>query len=128
MKKFLAVIKREYIARVRAKMFIVSTVLLPVALSLFGLVPAIIFSIETPPLRVAVVDQTGTMYAQLKRSLEGDSSGQDSKSDNSNRLEDLSRRRFGAFRIEEVNAANQPLEQIRANLDQRLRDRELDGY
>ena len=29
MRKFLAVVKREYLQRVRAKMFIVSTILLP---------------------------------------------------------------------------------------------------
>ena len=46
MKKFLAVVKREYIQRVRAKMFIVSTVLLPLVMSLFGIVPAIILSID----------------------------------------------------------------------------------
>ena len=66
MKKFLTVVKREYIQRVRAKMFIVSTVLLPVVMSLFLLVPAIILSIETPPMRVAVVDQTGRMYVQIR--------------------------------------------------------------
>jgi ABC-2 type transport system permease protein len=57
MKKFLAVVKREYMQRVRAKMFIVSTILLPLVMSLFGIVPAIILSIKTPPMRVAVVDQ-----------------------------------------------------------------------
>ena len=40
MKKFLAIVKREYIQRVRSKMFIVSTVLLPAVMSLFGIVPA----------------------------------------------------------------------------------------
>ena len=69
MKKFLTVVKREYIQRVRAKMFIVSTVLLPVVMSLFRLVPAIILSIETPPMRVAVVDQTGRMYSQIRQAL-----------------------------------------------------------
>ena len=39
--KLLAVVKREYTQRVRAKMFIVTTVLLPVAIALFGLAPAI---------------------------------------------------------------------------------------
>ena len=63
MRKFLTVVKREYIQRVRAKMFIVSTILLPLVMSLFGIVPAIILSIETPPLRVAVVDRTGKMFA-----------------------------------------------------------------
>ena len=69
MKKFLAIVKREYIQRVRAKMFIVSTVLLPAVMSLFGIVPAIIFSIETPPMRIAIVDQTGRMYAPVRQAL-----------------------------------------------------------
>lgn len=128
MTKFLAVIKREYIARVRAKMFIVSTVLLPVALSLFGIVPAIIFSIQTPPLRVAVVDQTGKMYAELKQSLESESSDRNTQSDNTNQLRGLPRRGLGTFKLEEVNAGNRSLDDIRASLDQRMRVRELDGY
>jgi ABC-2 type transport system permease protein len=128
MKKFLAVVKREYIARVRAKMFVVSTILLPVALSLFGIVPAIIFSIQTPPLRVAVVDETGKMFAELKRSLESDSSDQNTQSDNTNQIRGLPRTGLGAFKLEEVNATNQSLDDIRVNLDQRMRVRDLDGY
>lgn len=128
MTKLLAVVKREYIQRVRAKMFIVSTILLPAVMSLFGIVPAIIFSIETPPLRLAVVDQTGEMYSQLEESLDGDSSEPDSQSDNTNQLRTLPRRGFGTFRLEEVSATSQSLDEIRANLDQRMRARELDGY
>jgi ABC-2 type transport system permease protein len=128
MTKFLAVVKREYIQRVRAKMFIVSTVLLPAVMSLFGIVPAIILSIQTPPMRVAVVDQTEKIYPELKRSLESDTSGQDSQSDTANQSGGFPRRGLGTFKLEEVNTRNQSLEQIRANLDQRLRARDLDGY
>ena len=128
MTKFLAVVKREYIQRVRAKMFIVSTVLLPAVMSLFGIVPAIIFSIETPPLRIAVVDQTGKMYSQLKQSLESDASDRDSQSDNTNQLRGLPRRGYGSFVFEEVDATNQSLEEIRAKLEPRLHARDLDGY
>ena len=70
MTKFLAVLKREYIQRVRAKMFILSTILLPVVMSLFGIVPAIILSIDVGgPMRVAVVDQTGKMYEASRGSF-----------------------------------------------------------
>src|SRR6185437_16051104 len=73
MKKFLAVVKREYIQRVRAKMFIVSTILLPVVMSLFGIVPALILSINSGgPMRIAVVDQTGKMYDRLEAALASD--------------------------------------------------------
>ncbi|HEV8187363.1 MAG TPA: ABC transporter permease [Pyrinomonadaceae bacterium] len=128
MKKFLAVIKREYIQRVRAKMFVLSTILLPAALSLFGIVPAIIFSIQTPPLRVAVVDQTRKMYAELKRSLESDSSDSNTQSENASQPRGLPRRGLGTFKLEEVNATSESLDDIRTDLDQRMRARELDGY
>ena len=125
MKKFLAVVKREYIQRVRTKMFIVSTIVLPVVMSLFGIVPALILSIQTPPMRVAVVDQTGRMYAQLRQSLSSDESNRDSQFVNMPRT--TAQRGSSTFVLEEVSA-DQPLDQIRANLDQRLRARELDGY
>ena len=132
MKKFLAVVKREYIQRVRAKMFIVSTILLPLVMSLFGLVPAVILSIDAgSAMRVAVVDQTGKMYGQLKQAMSSDESDQsanvDAQSDTGGRRV-TPRRGFGNFVLEEVTATSQPAEQIRADLDRRLRARELDGY
>jgi ABC-2 type transport system permease protein len=128
MKKFLTVVKREYLQRVRAKMFIVSTILLPVVMSLFVLVPAIILSIETPPMRVAVVDQTGRMYSQIRQALFSDQPGREAQNANPGAPRTPPRRSFSRFILEEVNATNQPLDQIRASLDQRLRARELDGY
>lgn len=129
MKKFLTVVKREYIQRVRAKMFIVSTLLLPVVMSLFLLVPAIILSIETPPMRVAIVDQTGRMFAQIRQALSSDQPETAEQNANSSELRATRpRRTFSRFTLEEVNATSEPLDQIRARLDQRLRARELDGY
>ncbi|HEX7335405.1 MAG TPA: ABC transporter permease [Pyrinomonadaceae bacterium] len=128
MMKLWTVVKREYMQRVRAKMFIVSTILLPLVMSLFALVPAIILNIETPPLRVAVVDQTGKMFAQLKQEL---SSEPDQATTTTGQNDNTSQRRgFGSrgkFVLDEVSA-NQPTEQIRATLDQRLNAKELDGY
>ena len=126
MKKFLAVVKREYLARVRAKMFIFSTFLLPIVMSLFGIVPAIVLNIKTPPLRVAVVDQTGKMYRPLSEAVSDDDSGAGN---------DLTPLRSGfrrggsvSFALEEVAEGNRSLDEIRANLDQRLAARELDAY
>ena len=129
MKKFLTVVKREYIQRVRAKMFIVSTIVLPIVMSLFGIVPAIILSIETPPMRVAVVDQTGRMYMQIRQSLFNEQ--QEPEAQNANvgpPRTTTPRRNFSRFVLDEVNATAQPLDQIRASLDQRMSARELDGY
>jgi ABC-2 type transport system permease protein len=126
MKKFLAVVKREYVQRVRAKMFIVSTVLLPLVMSLFGIVPAIILNIDAgSPQRVAVVDQTGKMYGQLKQALSSEEANQEN---NSNANNPRRSRSFGNFVLEEVNADNQSIEQLRTNLDQRLRAKQLEGY
>ena len=126
MKKFLAVVKREWVQRVRAKMFIVSTVLLPLVMSLFGVVPAIILNIDAgSPQRVAIVDQTGKMFAQLKQALNSEQTNQQSNS-NAN---DLRRSRgLGNFALEEVNKDNQSIEQLKANLDRRLRAKQLEGY
>ena len=46
MRKFLAIVKREYLQRVRSKLFIAVTILGPLVMSLFGVVPALIFSIN----------------------------------------------------------------------------------
>ena len=121
MKKFLAVVKREYVQRVRAKMFIVSTILLPMVMSLFGIVPALIISIDTgSPMKLAIVDQTGKMYDQLTVAMFNEAGQQDATNQ--------PRGRFGNFVLEKVDAADQSTEQIRNELDRRLRDKEIDGY
>src|SRR5437868_2489908 len=121
MRKFLAVVKREYTQRVRAKMFIVSTILLPLVMALFVVVPALIVNMDTgSAMRLAIVDQTGKMYPHLKQALESDDSSQEANGQRG--------RRFGTFVLQEVNANGQSLDQLRANLDQRLRAKELDGY
>jgi len=128
MRKFLAVVKREYVQRVRAKMFIVSTVLLPLVMSLFGIVPAVILSIDAgSPMRVAVVDQTGKMYDHFNQALFGDEPREEAGPGN-NAAAPRRGRGFGNFVLEKVPAENQSIEQIRAVLDQRLRAKELDGY
>ena len=41
MKKFFAVIKREYLQRVRTRFFVVTTLVGPLMLALFGIVPGV---------------------------------------------------------------------------------------
>ena len=128
MKKFLAVVKREYVQRVRAKMFIVSTLLLPMVMSLFGIVPAIILNIDTgSPMRVAVVDQTGKLFPNLAVALSNEESDEQNDSAATARR-GFGRRGFGNFQLEEVSTTGRSNEEIKAELDQRLRDRNLDGY
>lgn len=127
MRKFLTVVKREYLQRVRAKMFIVSTIMLPVVMSLFGIVPALILSIPAgTPMRIAVVDQTGKVYDHLKQALSNESS--QNANENSNLSGGPQPRGFGNFVLEQASFENQSDEQIRAILEQRLGAREIDGY
>ena len=135
MRKLLAVIKREYVQRVRAKMFIVSTVLLPLVMSLFGIVPAVILSIDTGgPLRVAVIDQTGKMYARVETALSDDQSEEaaqqaspESQPSNPTRR-GLPRMGSRSFLLTEIKLDGRSLEDVRSELDRQLRAKQLDGY
>src|SRR5690349_16035799 len=122
MNKFLTIVKREYVQRVRAKMFIVTTILLPAAMSFFGLVPVLVMNIKTPAVRVAVVDQTGKLYDKLRQGLVSDEQQAASEAG------PQGRRGFTSFVLEEVNAENQSTDLLRDNLNQRLRNRQIDGY
>src|SRR5213083_1723972 len=71
MRKFFAVVKREYIQRVRTKFFIVATILGPLMMAAFTIVPALMFGIKSGgPTRVVIIDQTGKMYARVASELE----------------------------------------------------------
>jgi ABC-2 type transport system permease protein len=125
MTKFLAVLKREYIQRVRAKMFIVSTVLLPVVMSLFGIVPAIVLNINAGgPMRVAVMDQTGKLYARFDQALASDEPAGEQEEQNRSGPE-MARR---AFELEQVASIGPDAAAQRSQLDSRLRNKEIDGY
>lgn len=130
MRKFLAVVKREYLQRVRAKMFIVSTILLPVVMSLFGLVPAIILSIEAGgPLRVAVIDQTGRMYAPLQAAfLDEEPAETPSPAADSSIQRGTSSMGGRNFHLTEAKLEGRSIDELRAELDGELRARQLDGY
>src|SRR5918997_820893 len=98
MRKFLAVVKREYLQRVRAKMFIVSTILLPLVMALFGIVPAVILNIDAgSAMRVAVIDQTGKMYEHLNQAIATDESRQEG-------TRERRVRSFGNFKLEPINS------------------------
>src|SRR5688572_6772392 len=135
MRKFLAVVKREYVQRVRAKMFIVSTILLPVVMSLFGLVPAIILNIDTGgPLRVAVIDQTGKMYAPLEAAFlteESEEAAQQASPEpgaSSQTRRGMSRMGSRSFQLREIKLNGLSAQEVKVELDQQLLSKQLDGY
>jgi len=73
MKKFFAVVKREYVQRVRSRFFVVATILGPLLMAGFTIVPALMFGIKSGgPTRLAIVDQTGKMYERVAKELQSD--------------------------------------------------------
>src|SRR5258705_5921755 len=139
MRKFWAVVKREYVQRVRTKMFILTTVLAPLIISLFVLAPALIFSIKAGgPVRIAVVDETGKTYASLYNALNNADDSDDfdradaldsfQKRDASEGLQQSVEERKANVVLEEVRPGGKSLNELRTELDQRLRAKDLDGY
>jgi ABC-2 type transport system permease protein len=135
MRKFFAVVKREYVTRVRSRMFILMTVLGPALVSLFGVVPAVILSIKAVPVKIAVVDQTGRLYQALYESvMDGtampgaESAARTSNKNANNRPEQIGEQQEGSFELEEVRPGQRPLNEIKRELDARVLAKELDGY
>jgi ABC-2 type transport system permease protein len=142
MRKFLAVVKREYVQRVRTKFFVVATILGPVLMAGFTIVPALMFSIKAGgPTRLAIVDQTGKMYERVAKEL---ISGKDQRSDNTTRrvpgqvpgepndpkqqINQAGQMIKGNFAVEEARLGDRTLDEARQSLEVRIRNRELDGY
>jgi ABC-2 type transport system permease protein len=141
MRKFLAIVKREYVQRVRAKMFVVMTVLGPVMLAAFTIVPPLLFSIKTGgDTRVAIVDLTvgGKLYqpvsdALLKRDFRMDEEGQSKiigqmNANNQERFQKVGKSMSGSFILERVEINGRPIEDVRQELNSRIGRDQLDGY
>lgn len=141
MKKFLAVVKREYVQRVRSKMFVVATVLGPLMLALFTVLPAFIAGIDAGgPTRIAVVDESGKMMERFEQTLnrkedeEGDeeqtrkSPVETVNSNQQERLESAGHLGGGRFQVERVPLNGRSLDDVKKELTERIRSGKLDVY
>ncbi|HKO98329.1 MAG TPA: ABC transporter permease [Pyrinomonadaceae bacterium] len=140
MRKLLAVIKREYIQRVRTKFFVIMTVLGPLMLVVFTIVPGLLFSIKAGgDTRIAVVDQTegSRVYESIRRSLTRRDRGDDdvensaSTSINANtreQAETAAKSLSGRFQVEEIKTSGRSIEEIKGELNARIGRDEIDGY
>jgi ABC-2 type transport system permease protein len=138
--KLWAIIKREYLQRVRSRMFLVWTILGPLMMVLFTVVPAFIFQIKAgEATRLAILDQSGRMYERVREEIlqghAGDSAagGSSSASDvvNQNPRERVQRagELTGAnYQIEQVSLDGHSLEEVRQSLAERVSHNRLDGY
>ncbi|PWT87996.1 MAG: hypothetical protein C5B55_13835 [Blastocatellia bacterium] len=137
MRKFWAVVKREYIQRVRAKIFVLMTILAPAMMGFFAIVPSLIFNMQTGgPVKIAVVDQTGRIYQRLSAVLKEPYEPSDLKQEvtelqNANLDKNLKRfSKNGGTNIvlEEVRPDTTPIAAIQAELERRVKSKDLDGY
>jgi ABC-2 type transport system permease protein len=67
--KLWAVVKREYVERVRTKAFVIGTILGPIVMGALMVVPMIAARSKSKPLRVAVVDWSGDLHGPVEQAL-----------------------------------------------------------
>jgi ABC-2 type transport system permease protein len=137
MRKFRAVVKREYIQRVRTKLFIFATIFGPLVISLFGIVPALIFNIRAgEPVRIAIVDETGRLYQRVHDSILHEieeSEEAESTSDNPRgikRESDAQRDPIpsAGFELEQIPLNGRSIDEIKTELNERVQANKIDGY
>jgi ABC-2 type transport system permease protein len=141
--KFRAVVKREYVQRVRSRMFVIVTVGAPLMFALFTVVPVLIAGIKAggPP-RVAVIDESGRVYARLRDSLKSAPGARDVDEEEAaaeaargaanqnarDRVDQMAKAAASGYEVEEVAAEGRGTEGLKARLDERVGRGELDAY
>lgn len=140
MNKFLAVVKREYVTRVRSKFFVFMTVLGPLMLVVVTIVPALLFNIKTGDTRLAILDLTEgrKLYPSIREALlreehqpvtSARTEVVDSVNSNSQeRLKKASKSITGSFTVEEVALNGRSLDEVRKELNARIGNEQLEGY
>ena len=139
MRKFLAVVKREYKKVVFSWAFLIGTMIAPLMAALFAFVPMLIFSMKGETQRIAFVDPTGKIAVRLKENLSPArmtekakrAAEEELKSINASQEEQMKRsaEQFGAsFVFEDVPVEGKTIEQIRRELSARVQEKQLDAY
>jgi len=109
MRRIWTVARREYLERVRSKAFIIGTVLAPVIMAAFMVVPMLMMQHQHgKALRISVVDATGHLRGAVEKALEGQKDGERS-------------------RFEIVPAPGGPLDSVLDRLRDRVVAEDLDG-
>jgi ABC-2 type transport system permease protein len=144
MRKFLAVIKREYVQRVRTRMFVVATILGPLMMLLFTVVPAYLTGINAGgPARIAVVDESGKMYERFHDSLlashdeDHDEDIEEAqqplpsvqpKANQQERIKMAGKLSEQGFVVERVELGGKSVAEVKQQLNERVRKGDLDAY
>lgn len=139
MRKFLAVVKHEYKKIVVKWAFVIGTLLFPVIMAGFAVVPALIFSIKGEPARIAIVDQSGKIANRLKENLSAGRKSAKAEQDLKDSLSNLDASQQeqikqaagqlgSAFVFSDYDFAGKPIDQVRRELGDRITAKQLDGF
>jgi ABC-2 type transport system permease protein len=105
MSKLRAIVRREYVERVRSKAFVIGTIVGPLIMAGMMIVPALAARAKGKPLRIAVLDEGGRLGAEVEAAL------RDAQVDGKRRFEVLAQAGSGE-----------------AELKQAVREQRLDGF
>ncbi|MDX6270240.1 MAG: type transport system permease protein [Acidobacteriota bacterium] len=144
MKKLLVIIRREYLGRLRTKGFVISSVLGPLIMIGFTVVPGLLITMQTSSAtKVAVVDVTGKMYEGVRESIltsrdeDGDREGGRKnepaqpavvKPGGEAQLQQAVQSLSAQYEVEQVATGGRPVEEIKHELNARVRKGELGVY
>ena len=142
MNKLLAIIKREYVQRVRTKFFIFMTVLGPLMMLLVTVVPGLLLGMKAGgDTRIAIIDQTAgsKLYESIRSALLRQDSAEEQNANQQgvaasvgesrkDRMEKAGKSLRGSFQVEQAKLEGRSLDDIRHELNARIGRDELDGY
>jgi ABC-2 type transport system permease protein len=138
MSKLLAIIKREYLQGVRSKTFLVSTIVGPILMAFFMIVPALLMGIKTGgATRIVVVDQTGRMYERVREAvmqqgidINDDQSPQvvSTRDGSTQQLPKEAEILKAHYEIEEARLDGRAFDEVKRELNERIRQKRLDAY
>ncbi len=141
MKKLLVIIKREYFNRVRTKSFIILSLLGPLIMVGFTVVPGLLFSMKTGgATKVAVVDLTGKLYEGVRESIltsreredEGEGKVETTPAtgaaDRGEQMRQMAKALGANYEVEQVQADGRSLDEIKNELNMRVRNNQLGVY
>jgi ABC-2 type transport system permease protein len=136
--KLFAIIRREYLRRVRTRFFVIMTVLGPLMLVVFTIVPGLLFSLKAGEnTRIAIVDLTpgARLYEPVRIALlkeDRDDEGADLvgsvQQTPNDRMEKVEKSMAGSFSVQQISPNDRSLEDIKHELNSRIGRGELDGY
>lgn len=139
MRKFLAVVKHEYKKIVVKWTFLIGTILFPILMACFALVPALIFSIKGEPTRIVIVDPSNKIAPRLKANLSEEKLAERSEkaakdtdfdiaASQSEQMKRSAKQIVEGFVFIDYNAFGKSSEQIRSELNSKAANDEIDAY